>query len=262
MAVIESTKNETSIGFMNDHSKTKKVLIEELTFLRKEVSENEKAFKRLHREIASLEKGLQQTEQLQQQVTTLEEALATAKTQLIQSQNAVATQKKELSNLELSLTNTQVAYESELDRLKAENARGPKQFEREQILQHNISRQQKIIRILKCRVLSYEKHTAPENDEFKKKVRNKAKMSRSQLVQFLENFVAALKTGDAKISKGNDTIVLSPLTDIRLYAKAAAKRNEHKFKIELSWPQMDLAIDTLNPGAFDGGSPTHPKNTQ
>jgi amphi-Trp domain-containing protein len=287
---------------MDDQSKTKKVLIDELIDARRELTTAEKEIKRMNRAITVLEKKMQPTEQLQQQVAELEASLAEAKKSLTQSKKTVSSHNRKLSALQETMLEQQAEHDTRLKNIQSKFARNESSLEaenkqlltrverlekelneviaqtpngvpsepiprnaaelaaassemREQLkyFLETVAKQQEMLRKCAARIKAYDLTSGAHETVDIRKVSTKAKMSLPHLVVFLENFVSALKTGDAKISRGTETIVLSPSPIIRLSAKGAVKKNDSKMKISLSWPQIDIVVDALDSAAWDLG---------
>ena len=116
--------------------------------------------------------------------------------------------------------------------------------------QRTVSTQQHLIQKYARQLhIAHSRHTGAVLAD--RKIVSKSKMSVMDLTVFLDNFVRALKNGTAKISKGTDTIFLSPSATLKLSVKGAVKKNDSKLKIALSWPQIDLSVVDVDYAAWD-----------
>ena len=82
----------------------------------------------------------------------------------------------------------------------------------------------------------------------------------SQVIVYLEQLVAALKTGAVHVRHRDDEVVLGPrdVVELAVHAKARAKR--HKLSLELTWRRKNRgAVDDLELGfAADRSNPSEP----
>ncbi|MBF0529387.1 MAG: amphi-Trp domain-containing protein [Deltaproteobacteria bacterium] len=71
----------------------------------------------------------------------------------------------------------------------------------------------------------------------KQEVKLKAIMNQGQLVTYLEELIANLKTGTIQVQKTDESVVLYPIDPIKVEVEAEGKKDKNKFTLELTWRQ-------------------------
>ena len=69
----------------------------------------------------------------------------------------------------------------------------------------------------------------------KKEISYKGKVEYQKAIEYLEELVKGLKSGEVYLQDGEEFVELSPAKVVQIEASASQKKEKEKFSLELSW---------------------------
>lgn len=77
----------------------------------------------------------------------------------------------------------------------------------------------------------------------KKEVKLKGVMGRDQVVAYLEDLLAGLKSGKICVQQGEEFVTLCPEQLINVEVQASVKKGKEKFEMELVWRKEEAPVE-------------------
>ena len=72
-------------------------------------------------------------------------------------------------------------------------------------------------------------------DDKKHKLSFEGTMSLSEVLAYLEEFTSNVRSGEVRVERGEDHVVLTPSEQVKLEIEAQTKKHKQSFRLELSW---------------------------